>query len=137
MINILIVEDQTMLCESLTHIINEQEDMKVCGFTDDASKALALCREKQPDVILMDVITKNNANGITCAAQIRKELPDIKVIIITALPDITFIEEAKKAKVHSYIYKNSGIEHLFYVIRSTMKGIEVYPGPSAMPQYSD
>ena len=130
MIKILIVEDQTMLRNALEHLINEQHDMEVVGVTDDASKAPELCRELMPDLVLMDVVTENYANGITWAGIIRKKLPDIKIIIMTAVPDITFIDEARKAGAHSYIYKNSKNEHLFYVIRSTMKGLGIYPGPS-------
>ena len=129
MIKILIVEDQTMLRDSLEYVIGGQSDMEVAGVTDDASKAPELCRKLMPDLVLMDVITENDANGITFAAQIRQELPDIKIVIMTALPEITFIEEARKARAHSYIYKNAGNDHLFYVIRSTMKGIGIYPGP--------
>jgi len=49
---------------------------------------------------------------------------------MTSLPEITFIDEAKKAGAQSYVHKNSGNEHLFYVIRSTMKGNGIYLGPS-------
>jgi len=133
MITILIVEDQAMLRDSLEHIINEQDDMEVAGVSDDAAKALVLCRELKPNMVLMDVITKDDANGISCAAQIRKDLPDIKIVIMTSLPEITFIDEAHKAGAHSYIYKNAGNEHLFYVIRSTMKGNGIYPGPADDP----
>ena len=129
MIKILIVEDQAMLRESLEHLFSGQKDMNVVGTVDDASKALRMCRELKPDLILMDVVTANDSNGISYAAEIRRELPDIKIVIMTALPEITFIEEARKANVHSYIYKNSGNKHLFYVIRSTMEGIGVYPSP--------
>ena len=129
MIKILIVEDQTMLRDSLEHIINEQPDMEVVGTTANASKALELCRRLMPDLVLMDVVTENVANGITSSAQIRQELPDVKITIMTAFPEITFIDEAKRAGVHSYVYKYSGNEHLFYVIRSTMKGVGTYPGP--------
>jgi len=134
---ILIVEDQTMLRDSLEHIINEQSDMEAAGVTSSAAKALQLCRELKPNLVLMDVITKDDANGITCAAQIRKELPDIKIVIMTSLPEITFIDEAKKAGAHSYVYKNSGNEHLFYVIRSTMKGNGIYPGPTDSSPFAE
>ena len=133
MIKILIVEDQTMLLDALENLINEELDMEVVGVTNDASKALKLCRELAPDLVLMDVVTENESNGIDYAAKIRRELPEIKIIVMTALPEITFIDEARKADVHSYIYKNSGKKHLFYVIRSTMEGIGVYPGPSDSP----
>ena len=68
---ILIVEDQTMLRESLENLINGQNDMKVVGTTDDAANALQLCGKLKPDLILMDVVTKNNSSGIRYTAEIR------------------------------------------------------------------
>ena len=129
MIKILIVEDQAMLRDSLEHVISGQADMEVVGVTDDASKAPKLCGELKPDLVLMDVVTENDANGITFAAQIRREMPDTKIVIMIAMPEITFVEEARKAHAHSYIYKSAGTGHLFYVIRSTMNGVGIYPGP--------
>jgi len=129
MIKILIVEDQTMLRESLERVIGGQNDMEVAGSTDDASKSPQLCRDLQPDLVLMDVVTKNNASGITYTAQIRAEFPGIKIVIMTGFSEITFIDEARKAGAHSYVYKNSGYEHLFYVIRNTVQGNGIYPGP--------
>jgi len=136
MINILIVEDQAMLKDSLEYLLNNQNGMKVIAVTDDASKAPELCREQKPDLVLMDVITKES-NGIVYAAQIRKEMPHVKIVIMTAFPEITFIEEARKAGAHSFIFKSSGNEHLLYVIRSTMRGIGYYPGPADKPPYAD
>ena len=129
MIRILIVEDQALLRDSLANTINAQEDMKVVGAIANADEALARCREIVPDLALIDVVTDNKANGISSAAVIRREMPQIKVVIMTALPEISFMEAAKNAGVHSFIYKNAGSEHLLYVIRSTMKGHGIYPGP--------
>jgi DNA-binding NarL/FixJ family response regulator len=129
MIKILIVEDQTMLRESLERVIGGQNDMEVSGSTDDAGNAPELCRQLQVDLVLMDIVTKNNASGITYTAQIRTEFPDIKIVIMTGFSEVTFIDEARKAGAHSYVYKNSGYDHLFYVIRNTMQGNGIYPGP--------
>jgi DNA-binding NarL/FixJ family response regulator len=136
MIKILIVEDQTMLKDSLEYILDNQDDMKVVAVTDDASLAPKLCREHKPDLVLMDVITKET-NGIVITAQIRKDMPRIKMVIMTAFPEITFIDEARKAGAHSFVYKSSGKEHLMYVIRSTMRGIGYYPGPTDKPPSVD
>jgi DNA-binding NarL/FixJ family response regulator len=125
----IIVEDQAMLRDSLKQIISQQADMEVTAVTDDASNVPELCHKLKPDLVLMDVVTKNNSNGITFTAQIRKELPDIKVVIMTSLPEITFVDEAKKAGAHSFIDKDMGNDYLFFVIRSTIKGNGVYPGP--------
>ena len=126
MVKILIVEDQIMLKDSLEYLINGQEDMEVVGAADDAASAPELCRKLKPDMVLMDVITKNNSNGIAYTAQIQKEFPDIKIVIMTELPDITFSDEARKAGAHSFIDKNVDKDHLFYVIRNTMKGYSIY-----------
>ncbi|MCL2008246.1 MAG: response regulator transcription factor [Treponema sp.] len=136
MIKVLIVEDQTMLRDALEHLISKQNDMKVVGTAEDARMAPELCRSLNPDLILMDVVTENFSNGINWAGIIRKEMPDIKIVIMTSLPEITFIDEARKAGAHSYIYKSSGSEHLFYVIRSTMKGIGIYPGPGEYTSFA-
>ena len=112
MVKILIVEDQTMLRESLEYLINRQDDMEVVGGTDDAANAPELCRELMPDLVLMDVVTKNNSSGITYTAQIRRESPDTKIVIMTALPEITFAEEARKAGAHSFIDKEMENDHL-------------------------
>ncbi|MCL2230518.1 MAG: response regulator transcription factor [Treponema sp.] len=130
MIKILIVEDQALLSDMLKDVISAQEDMELSGTTDDAALAPELCKKLKPDLVLMDVITKNNSNGITYAAQIRAEMPDVKIVIMTGLPEITFVEEARKAGVHSFINKDRGKEHLLYVIHNTMQGNGVYPGPA-------
>ncbi|MCL2029249.1 MAG: response regulator transcription factor [Deltaproteobacteria bacterium] len=129
MIKILIVEDQTLLRDALAKVISGQEEMQVAGFTANADEALDLCRKIAPDLALIDVVTQNKANGIAAAAGIRRELPDIKIVIMTALPEITFIDAARKAGAHSFVYKDSDSRHLLYVIRSTMEGQGIYPGP--------
>ena len=135
MIKIIIVEDQTMLRESLEHLLNAQEDMEVVGTIDDASKAPELCNRLNPDLVLMDVVTKDNTTGIPSSgirftAVIRKEMPEIKVVIMTGLPEITFVEEARRAGAHSFVYKEMDNEHLLHVIRTTMKGYSIYSGSS-------
>jgi DNA-binding NarL/FixJ family response regulator len=130
MIKIVIVEDMTLLLDSLTNTINGQDDMRVVGTVVNADEALTLCRNLAPDLALIDVVTDGKANGIAAAAAIRQELPDVKIVIMTALPEITFLESARKAGAHSFIYKDSDSGHLLGVIRDTMKGKGTYPGPN-------
>ena len=126
---ILIVEDMTLLLDALANTINGQEDMRVAGVTVDAAEALELCRELAPDLALIDVVTEGKSNGIAATAEIRRELPDVKIVIMTAMPEITFIDAARKAGAHSFIYKNSNSRHLLNVIRSTLEGNGIFPGP--------
>ena len=136
MIKILVVEDQTMLRESLKTLISGQSDMEAVGLTDDASKAPELCRKLKPDLVLMDVVTKNYSNGITFASVIRRRMPDIKIVIMTALPEITFADEARKAGAHSFMDKEMGNEHLLSVIRNTMRGYSIFSLRADRPHFA-
>jgi len=136
MVKIIIVEDQILMRDLLQEHISKQTDMEVIGVTDDASKAPELCIELKPDLILIDIVTKSGCSGLQFAKKIREEIPDIKVIVMTSYPEITFIEEAMKIKAHSYLHKSSGIDHLLYVIRSTMKGSGIYPSPADISPFA-
>jgi chemotaxis response regulator CheB len=48
--------------ELLEHVIDGQDGMEIAGTTDDAANAPELCRRLQPDLVLMDVVTKNNSS---------------------------------------------------------------------------
>jgi len=136
MAKIIIVEDQILMRDLLEEHINKQPDMEVAGVTDDASKAPDLCKKLKPDLILIDIVTKSGCSGLQFAKRIREEMPDIKVIVMTSYPEITFIEEAMKIKAHSYLHKSSGIDHLLYVIKSTMKGSGIYPSPADISPFA-
>jgi DNA-binding NarL/FixJ family response regulator len=129
-IKMVIVEDQTLLRDSLRQVISRQDDIEVVGVTDEAAQAPDLCRRLKPDLVLMDVVTKTGPNGISVSTIIRREFPAIKIVIMTGLPEITFVDAARKAGVHSFVYKDRAPEHLLYVIRNTMQGYGIYPGPN-------
>ena len=130
-IDIIVIEDQVMLRESLIACIEAQEDMHVVGSAADANDAVDLMARTNPDLVLLDVCTEHDSSGIVAAAHIRAERPDIRIVIMTGMPDITFIDQARRAGADSFIYKNVGTDELLSVIRSTMAGYSTYPSKSA------
>lgn len=106
MITIVIVEDQGILRESLACTLNLQEDMQVARALSDAADALDVVRETNANLALLDVCTENGSSGIAAAKQIREACPDTKIVIMTGMPEITFIEQAKLAGADSFVYKN-------------------------------
>lgn len=130
MITIVIVEDQGILRESLACTLNLQEDMQVARALSDAADALDVVRETNANLALLDVCTENGSNGssgIAAAKQIREACPDTKIVIMTGMPEITFIEQAKLAGADSFVYKNVGTEELLGIIRSTANGYSTFP----------
>lgn len=103
--------------------------MTVVAAIADASDALDVALKEHPDMILMDVCTEHDSNGIVAAARIKEQLPECRVIIMTGMPEITFVDQAREAGVDSFVYKNVGIDELFAVMRSTLAGYCTFPKP--------
>ncbi len=127
MIEVLLVEDQAMLRESLACAINAQADMHVAASLADAAEAPERTAELGCDLVLMDVCTENGSNGIVAARRIKEADPTVRVVIMTGMPEVTFVEQAKAAGVDSFVYKNVGIDELMAVMRSTSAGYQTFP----------
>ena len=130
MIKIVIVEDQTMLRDSLAQTIDAQPDMEVVASLADAAFALDEVEKTGATCALLDVCTENDSSGIVAARRIKKSHPDVRVVIMTGMPEITFIEQARAAHVDSFVYKNVGANDLLGIIRSTMEGYSTSRAPS-------
>ena len=61
------------------------------------------------------------------ARRIKEANPAVRVVIMTGMPEVTFVEQAKDAGVDSFVYKNVGIEELLAVMRSTAAGYSTFP----------
>ena len=127
MIRIVLVEDQAMLRESLAIAIDSQSDMEIVATLGKATDALGAAEAFSPDLILMDVCTEDDASGISAAAVIKRKLPAIRIVVMTGIPEITFIEQARAAGADSFVYKNVSTAELLSIIRSTMEGYSTFP----------
>ena len=127
MIRIVLVEDQAMLRESLAIAIDSQDDMEIVATLGKATDAEEAAETLSPDLILMDVCTEEDASGISAAAVIKRSFPDIRIVVMTGIPEITFIEQARAAGAVSFVYKNVSTAELLSIIRSTMEGYSTFP----------
>lgn len=75
MIRVLIVEDQAILLREPGALRWRPADMTVVAAIADASEALGVALKECPDMILMDVCTEHDSNGIVAAARIKEQLP--------------------------------------------------------------
>jgi len=101
--------------------------MQIVGEIGNAAEALSLCEKLAPDLVLMDVCTDDNESGIDAAERIRSHYPEIRIIIMTGMPEITYMESAKKIGADSFLYKNVRGATLLATIRSTMDGYGTFP----------
>ena len=123
----MIVEDDPMASKLLEIFVKESDRYSVAHTIDNASMAEMYCLKNPIDLILMDVCTAMNANGLDAAAKIKKSFPHIKVIIMTSQPECSFIDRARSIGVDSFWYKESTAEKVIEVMDRTMNGESVYP----------
>lgn len=129
-IKVLIVDDQAMPRQLFESIINNSEKYELAASVDSASVVDIYCAKIQVDFIIMDVVMSAGINGIEAAERIKKSYPYIKILIVTSMPDSSFIEKAKKAGVDSFWYKEVQDEPLLSVMDRTVAGERVFPDQS-------
>ncbi len=127
MTRVLIVEDQKMARENMEAIIKGSENYTLAGIIPNAADAELFCMREQVDLILMDVCTARDENGIEACALIKKKFKKIKVIIVTSMAEHTFLEKAKEARADSFWYKDASHGELITVMDRTMAGEQVFP----------
>ena len=127
MYNIIIIDDHKLLRDMISETLNSESSFSVIASAGDAKDAIKLCKDLKPDLVLMDICTENNSNGLAYSKIIKEKFPDIKIIIMTGILDISFINDAKEYKIDSFIYKNISKDSLIMTIKNTLEGYSIYP----------
>ena len=133
MTKVLIVEDHASMRESLTTALTAAGDFSVVGEVSNADYALDFCRHLHPDLVLMDVCTEGGASGLKAVEDIRKADEEIKIIVMTAFDEITYIPRAKAAGANGFIYKSRSLNDFLEVARAVMAGGSSFPEPKTIP----
>lgn len=124
-IKVMIVDDQRLMREGLRTILDLENDITVIQLAENGEDALSKIKQGQPDVVLMD-IRMPVMNGVDCTAAIKRDYPNIKVIILTTFDDDEYIIDALSNGAEGYILKDLPSEKLLSSIR------DVYDGNSIM-----
>jgi two-component system vancomycin resistance associated response regulator VraR len=130
MYNVLIVEDDPMARKLLEIFVSTSDNYRLVPSIDSAAIAELYCMTTPVDLILMDVCTAMDSNGIEVAKKLKKNYPQIKIIIITSQPEYSYIAHARSIGVESFWYKEPTAEALLKIMDRTMTGESVYPDSS-------
>ena len=85
------------------------------------------CSEGHIDLILMDICTENDSDGLTAAESIKKFYPRIKIVMVTSMLEGRFLDRARKIGAESFWYKDSPSGDLVDVIEGTLEGRQFWP----------
>ena len=125
--NVLIVEDQDMPRKLFEIYINASENFRHLLSVSNASAAISICRSSPVDLILMDVMTQLGHSGLDAAEEIKRQFPNIKIIIVTSMPEFSWLERARRIGVDSFWYKDGQKDGILDIMEHTREGEHIYP----------
>ncbi len=126
MIKVIIADDQKILAEGIRTVLETSEKIKVIALASDGEDCLKKIAEEKPDVVLLD-IRMPNMNGVIATREIKKNYPDIKVVILTTFDDSDYILDAINYGASGYLLKDINASSLIDAVVNAYNGELILP----------
>ena len=120
-IRVLTVDDHPLLRDGVATLIGLQPDMEVVGEAGDGEEAVQAHRELRPDIVLMD-LQMPRMGGVDALRAIRRERPDVRVVVLTTYAGDAQVGRALKAGALGYLLKSTLHRELLHAIRAAYAG---------------
>jgi DNA-binding NarL/FixJ family response regulator len=118
---VLLVDDHPVLRKGLVRLIDSKEGFVVCGEASTAVDAMALIRERQPHLVIVD-IGLPGASGIELTKTIRGEFPNLPVLILSMHEEALYATRALRAGAMGYIVKQDAVDNIATALQETLNG---------------
>jgi len=118
---ILLVEDHSLLRQGLRSLVSTLPDFEVVGEARDGKEAIRQCLALSPDLVMMD-LSMPGMTGIEATAQIKRRLPHVRVLALTAYKTDEYVREALRAGADGYVLKDASYEELVLALRHVVMG---------------
>ena len=120
-IRVLIVDDHEIVRQGIRAILGESEDIEVVGEASNGQAAIQQAEDKNPDVILMDLIMPG-MDGVEAIRSITNQQPEVRILVITTYSGDDMVFPAIKAGADGYLLKDAGAGQLVQAIRQVHSG---------------
>lgn len=128
---VLIADDQKMVRQMFELAVKGSENYEIAAFAAAPEEAVETALQQKIDLILMDVVMGSGMDGLDAAKEIKEKRPEIKILLVTSMPEVSYIERAKAVGVDSFWHKEVQEQPLLEIMDRTMAGESVYP--TSMP----
>lgn len=136
MIKVVIAEDQAMVLGALAALLETEGDIEVVGRASNGEDALAIVRDKRPDVLLTD-IEMPRMTGLELAAAVKRDALPTRVIILTTFARGGYLRRALETGASGYLLKDSPAEQLANAVRRVKAGGRVVDPELAAEAWSE
>ena len=120
-IRVLIADNQRVIREGLTLLLDLLPGVEVVGAASDGDEALALATQLRPDIVLMD-LRMPRCDGVEATRRLREHAADIKVIALTTYADDRSVLAALRAGARGFLTKDAGAEEINRALAAVMRG---------------
>lgn len=130
MINVLLVDDHHLVRVGISKILTSVKGLNVVGECETGEEAIKFCRQKEPDVLLMDM-DMPGMGGLEATKKILRFAPDVKIIVLTAHTEDPFPTKVMQMGAAGYLTKESGPDEMVNAIRAVNSGQRYLPSDIA------
>jgi DNA-binding NarL/FixJ family response regulator len=134
-LRVFVADDHAVLRDGLKALVNAQADMEIVGEADNGRTTYDRAKELVPDVVLMD-ISMPELSGVQATELLRRECPDIKILVLTAYKDKGYLDRLLNVGASGFILKLSAAEELIGAIRLVAGG-GIYLDPQMADRITD
>lgn len=120
-IRVLIADDHGLMRAGVRALLQATSDIVVVGEAEDGDEAVREVARLEPDVVLMDVAMPG-LGGLEATLLIRKDKPDVKILVLTQYADREYVLRFLKAGVSGYVLKKAAAAELVAAIRAVERG---------------
>jgi two-component system response regulator NreC len=120
-IRVLLADDHTILRDGIRALLDDQTDMEVIGEAEDGQSTVKMVAKLIPDVVVMD-IAMPLLNGLEATRQIRRDYPQVNVLILTMHENEEYIRQVLAAGALGYVLKDAAARDLLGAIRAVHQG---------------
>lgn len=132
---IVLADEDPIVLNGLRNLITTEGDLDLIGEATNGAVALAIIRERQPDVAIVDVFMPG-LNGIVLTRRLASELPSVSVLVLTLHEDRGFVRQAFDAGARGYVLKRSASQYLVQAIWAVAGG-NLYIDPAIASRVFD
>jgi two-component system, NarL family, nitrate/nitrite response regulator NarL len=132
-ITVLLAEDHMVVREGLRKLLEAEDDLEVVGEAETGRQALEMTRRLRPAVVVMD-IAMPLLNGLEATRQILKQVPGVKILILSAHSDEAYVEKALEFGAKGFLLKQTSAHVLSRAIREVQRG-NVFFTPSIAKRF--
>lgn len=120
-LRVIVADDHTLFRKGIVSMFSERDDMEVVGDVENGQAAVDLARILVPDLVLMDVHMPGS-DGITAMQAIKREMPQIKVVMLSAFDDDEDLFTAIRNGANGYLLKNVPPSRFFELLQGVVRG---------------